>query len=300
VEQAVEDAGFDSLKSAQEALAPVGGANGETWLKGRRQEINAYHQDLTAARQSVEDLQKSTEGFVYADLPAMDLALNRLGEQLSAREKEAKAFDRRAVNHREVRDLVKRFRALLRRDENAYREIQVLSRLANGSNNEGGKLTFDRYVMGAAFRDILKAANFRLSVLSGGKYELLHRTGGNAASRAAGLDIDVLDNVTGESRRAGSLSGGESFQVSMALALGLWDVATARAGGLQMDVMYIDEGFGSLDDSVLDRAISVLDALAGSNRQIGIISHVHKLEESIPRKLVVEGTDTGSRIRLIV
>ena len=301
LEQAVEDAGFDSLKSAQEALVPVGSANGEAWLKGRRQEINAFHQDLTAARQSVEDLQKSTEGFVYADLPAMDLALRGIQEQLGVREKEAKEVDRRAVNHREVRDLVKRVRALLRRDEDAYREIQLLSRLANGtSNEEGGKLTFDRYVMGAAFRDILRAANFRLSVLSGGKYELLHRTGGNAASRAAGLDIDVLDNVTGESRRAGSLSGGESFQVSMALALGLWDVATARAGGLQMDVMYIDEGFGSLDDSVLDRAISVLDALAGGNRQIGIISHVHKLEESIPRKLVVEGTETGSRIRPVL
>ena len=153
--------------------------------------------------------------------------------------------------------------------------------------------------MGEAFREILAEANQRLQIMTGGRFELIHRLEGARVNAAAGLEIDVVDNNSGTTRRAGSISGGEGFQVSLALALGLSDVAQNHAGGTEIDAMFIDEGFGSLDDAVLDNAIKVLDQIAGGSRQIGIISHVTKLEESIPKKIIVRAGDRGSHIRIV-
>ena len=143
---------------------------------------------------------------------------------------------------------------------------------------------------------ILSAANIHLSVMTSGQYELIHQTRADHKSSQAGLDIDVLDVFTGEQRKPDSLSGGEKFQVSMALALGLSDVVQNLAGGKKIDTMYIDEGFGTLDESVLSKAIEVLTNIAGNQRQIGIISHVDRLEESIQQKIVVKKTDKGSTL----
>ena len=154
--------------------------------------------------------------------------------------------------------------------------------------------------MGSAFKEILDNANRRLQIMSGGKFELIHRTDGNAKYKTAGLDIDVLDIATGKQRKAGSISGGEGFQVSMSLALGLSDVVQNHAGTISMESMFIDEGFGSLHEAVLDSAINVLDQLSGGSRQIGIISHVAKLEESIPKKLIVKGSSKGSSVKTVL
>ena len=116
----------------------------------------------------------------------------------------------------------------------------------------------------------------------------------------AGLDIEVLDRNTGRQRESASLSGGESFIVSLALALGLSDVVRSHAGGQSLDTLFIDEGFGSLDDDVLDKAMNVLGGLTGDDHQlVGIISHVSRLEESIVQKLVVSGSPEGSRVRIV-
>ena len=112
-----------------------------------------------------------------------------------------------------------------------------------------------------------------------------------------GSEIEILDNSTGQSRPSDSLSGGEAFFTSLALALGLSDVVQNHAGGKQMDALFIDEGFGSLSEDVLEKALEVLGQLAESNRLVGIISHVDKLEESIPQKLRVKKTARGSTIR---
>ena len=169
-----------------------------------------------------------------------------------------------------------------------------------GASGEGGKLSFDRYVMGAVFREILEMANRRMELMSGGRYELVHKTGADRKNAKAGLEIEVLDNSTGQQRPSGSLSGGEAFFTSLALALGLSDVVQSHAGGRQMDALFIDEGFGTLSDDVLDKALDVLNQLTEGKRLVGIISHVDKLSESIPQKIRVRSGEKGSTLSLEV
>ena len=181
--------------------------------------------------------------------------------------------------------------ALANTDE-AWTRLDEMGRCGIGVQSEGGKLSFDRYVMGAVFREILEMANRRLAVISGGRYELIHRTTASRVNANAGLEIEVLDVTTGKQRSSASLSGGEAFYTSLALALGLSDVVQNHAGGKKLDALFIDEGFGTLDDDMLGKALEVLNQLTEGNRLVGIISHVDKLDASIPQKIVV--TNNGS------
>ncbi|MDE7200111.1 MAG: SMC family ATPase, partial [Lachnospiraceae bacterium] len=160
-------------------------------------------------------------------------------------------------------------------------------------------LSFDRYVMGYVFREILEMANRRLAVMSGGRYELIHEINAQRGNAAAGLEMSVFDMTTGKRRPAQSLSGGEAFFVSLALALGLSDVVQNHAGGKQLDALFIDEGFGSLDSDVLDRALAVLNRLTEGKRLVGIISHVDRLEESIPQQIRVKNSENGSTLEIV-
>ena len=159
-------------------------------------------------------------------------------------------------------------------------------------------LSFDRYVMGYVFREILEMANQRLDIISGGRYELIHEVNARRDNAIAGLEISVLDMATGKSRPSSSLSGGESFFVSLALALGLSDVVQNHAGGTQLDALFIDEGFGSLDNGTLDMALEALNQLTAGKCLVGIISHVGKLEENIPQKIRVKNSEQGSSLEI--
>ena len=142
---------------------------------------------------------------------------------------------------------------------------------------------------------VTEKANLRLMEMSGNRYELLRKRGERSDGRKkAGLDLEVFDGNTGRARPAATLSGGETFLASLSLALGLADVVQEYAGGVHLDAMFIDEGFGSLDSESLDLAMKTLQELKGQNRLIGLISHVGGLEERIPAKLRVTKTQTGS------
>ena len=157
-------------------------------------------------------------------------------------------------------------------------------------------MSFERYVMGAVFKEILQMANYRLDRMSGGRYELTHKTTADRSNSAAGLDLDICDNLADAQRNVAGLSGGEKFYTSLSLALGLSDVAQQHSGGKRMDTLFIDEGFGSLDNDRLDKVLEVLNQLAEGNRLIGIISHVEKLDECIPQKIRVQAGSSGSTL----
>lgn len=185
----------------------------------------------------------------------------------------------------------------------AREEVTFLSRLndlANGGEQGFKNVTFERYVLGAILDEVVYAANLRLQKMSRSRYSLERSdyTGGGRGKQ--GLDLAVMDAFTGQSRPANTLSGGETFLASMALALGLADVIQSYAGGIHMDTMFIDEGFGTLDPDTLELAMETLVQLQSSGRLIGMISHVPELKNRIPAHLEVTRGDDGSTAKFII
>ena len=182
-------------------------------------------------------------------------------------------------------------------------EVEFLSRLndlANGGEQGFKNVTFERYVLGAILEEVVYAANLRLQKMSRSRYSLERSdyTGGGRGKQ--GLDLAVMDAFTGQSRPANTLSGGETFLASMALALGLADVIQSYAGGIRMDTMFIDEGFGTLDPDTLELAMETLVKLQSSGRLIGMISHVPELKTRIPAHLEVTRGDDGSSAKFVI
>ncbi len=175
------------------------------------------------------------------------------------------------------------------------RTYRVVGGLYDVIRGQETGINLERFVLGALLDDVTRKANIRLSVMSGGRYQLQRALGERAdARKKAGLDLEVMDSYTGKARPASTLSGGETFLASLSLALGLADVVQEYAGGVRLDSMFIDEGFGSLDQETLDLALKTLAGLQGQNRLIGIISHVSELEERITTRLRVDRTKKGS------
>ena len=183
--------------------------------------------------------------------------------------------------------------------EAAYLLVGGLSRTANGELAGRQKLAFEQFVQASYFSRILTEANRRLRVMSEGRFELLRRENASDFRSPSGLDLDVLDNYTGKVRTVKSLSGGESFKASLSLALGLSDVIQSYAGGVEIDTMFIDEGFGALDAESLEQAIRTLSGLASGNRLVGIISHVSELQEQIDRQVIVKKGVSGSTLQVV-
>ncbi len=179
-----------------------------------------------------------------------------------------------------------------------YELYKSVSNAANGTNSKN--ITFERFVLAAFLEDILKAANMRLEKMTGNRYYLQRTEELRKYGRTGGLELEVFDNNTGRARQVKTLSGGETFMASLAMALGLSDVVQSTAGGVKLDTIFIDEGFGSLDPDALEQAIEVLVELHEAGRVVGIISHVTELKDRIDAKLVVEAGPSGSKARFVV
>ena len=173
-----------------------------------------------------------------------------------------------------------------------------LSDTANGTLSERRKIAFEQYVQSVYLDRILLQANQRLKGMTSGRYSLLRKEEAADLRSQSGLDLDVLDRHTNKTRSVKTLSGGESFKASLALALGLSDVIQQYAGGIQVEAMFVDEGFGSLDQDSLALAIDTLIQLSDSNRMVGIISHVSELRERIDKKIIIEKGLAGSSVKL--
>lgn len=178
-------------------------------------------------------------------------------------------------------------------EEEKYKTIGRLSKIINGDNAR--KISFERYVLAAYFEDIISAANIRFSKMTNSRFELLRKEELGDKRKGQGLDLEVFDNYTGKSRDVKTLSGGESFKASLAMALGLADVVQRYSGGIQLDTIFIDEGFGTLDPESLDIAIDCLIDLQDNGRVVGVISHVQELKDRIDVKLEVTSTNKGSK-----
>ena len=185
--------------------------------------------------------------------------------------------------------------------EHQYTWVKALSNTAGGNLAGKEKIMLETYIQMHYFDRIIDHANTRLMIMTGGQYDLIRRKEALNNRGQSGLDLDVIDHYNGSERSVKSLSGGESFMASLALALGLADVIQASAGGIKLDTMFIDEGFGSLDEDSLSQAIRALTSLADGSRLVGIISHVGDLQQKIDKQIVVTKDKAGgSRAQVIV
>ena len=187
----------------------------------------------------------------------------------------------------------------LQKSEAGLTLMRSLSDTASGALSGKAKVQLETYVQMAFFDRIIARANLRLLKMSDGQYELIRRQEASSNASQSGLDLDVIDHYNGSERDVRTLSGGESFKASLSLALGLADEIQSSAGGISLDTMFVDEGFGTLDEESLRQAIRTLTELGRGNRLVGIISHVPELKEKIDRQIVVTKEPAGgSSVRI--
>ena len=240
-----------------------------------------------------EQLQKMPE----QDITALENKYNSLETQQKQLDTEHKNIFNRISTNKSIYNKIKDGIIALEKQDKYCTMLKRLSDTANGEIS-GKKLTFENYILAFYFEQIVAAANERFYRMTSGQYKLVRRKDGINGRAQGGLELDVMDFYTGKVRNVRTLSGGESFKASLSLALGLSDVIQLGAGGVEIDAMFIDEGFGSLDAESLDAAMCILESLAGDNRQIGIISHVSELRNRIERKILVTRKMQGSDLKL--
>jgi exonuclease SbcC len=204
-------------------------------------------------------------------------------------------IENRIKTNKDKKDKISSQREIYEAARKEYSCCERLYNLVKGNIKGKGKITLEQYIQAAGFDSIIAAANRRLLPMSGGQFEMYRQEGSSDNRTGEFLNLEVLDNYTGHRRPVGSLSGGESFMASLALALGLSDTVSSHLGGVQMDALFVDEGFGTLDKKSIDNAMEILMRLSSTNKLVGVISHREELVESIPQQIKVTKTREGSR-----
>lgn len=261
------------------------------------QEIQAFHDAQVAARARLSRVGETVRGKVRPDLTALET------DAANAQAQVDKLFEERArveERNKQIGSSVAELKSLQGEQGGMEARLAVVGRVAevaNGKNING--ITLQRYVLAALLEDVLAAASHRLRLMSRGRFDLQRATERMDLRAAGGLDLLVYDAYTGTTRPVQTLSGGESFLASLSLAMGLADVVQSYAGGIRLETIFIDEGFGSLDPETLELAFQALGELLKSGRLVGVISHVAELTEWIPARLEVTKGKNGSHARLV-
>lgn len=257
-------------------------------------ELESYRMRLAAAGELYAHLQESTKNSKLHDLTEEQ---ERLAGERSGREealRELKLWERQLAGVRRTKALMADRLKRVEEQTRQYGYVKDLENIAVGNNK--ARLVFEQYVLAGYFEEILRAANIRFRKMTGGRYEMSRVPQVGDGRVKDNLEIQVMDFYTGKCRSVRTLSGGESFKASLALALGMSDVIQSINGGIRVDTLFVDEGFGALDEESLEQACATLMGLVERRRMIGLISHVPQLREKIENQLVVEKTGSGSRI----
>ena len=245
-------------------------------------------------------LENSIKDFENYDVEKLLQKLAELENTKSEENEKAKLVYYRTENNKSLlKEIRARSRDLAQLDKK-YVWLKSLSETANGDISGKEKITLETFVQMTYFDRILRKANLRLLTMSDGQYELIRRHDAETLKKNEGLALDVLDHFNGSTRSVSTLSGGESFMASLSLALGRSDEIQSSSGGIKLDTMFVDEGFGSLDDEALDRALSALNSLSQGGRLVGIISHIDALASRIDNKIIVtKDRQNGSFAKIV-
>lgn len=266
--------------------------NAQSALSDSDKKIAGYNASIT-------ELSKQLSSDCDLDKEAETKKKAELSEKRTADDDAAKALHTRIESNTKVLANIQAKVGDLDTLEKRYTWLKALSNTANGNISGKEKVMLETYIQMTYFDRIIARANTRFMVMSGGQYELKRRREAENNRSQSGLDLDVIDHYNGTERSVKTLSGGESFKASLSLALGLSDEIQASAGGVKLDTMFVDEGFGSLDEESLDQAMKALSSLADGNRLVGIISHVADLKNRIDKQIVVEKRSRGEARRVL-
>ncbi|PQJ43063.1 exonuclease SbcC [Vibrio campbellii] len=286
--QALQASAFED--EAQFLASKVDEAEMQVW----QQEIDAFKQTQIKLEQTLADLNSTLKDLVLPDLEEHNVKLNSIQQgYVEARnqlDSTRSLFERLEKVRNDIATLHDKNTKL----EDEYKVFGTLYDVASGKT--GSRISLHRFVLGVLLDDVLIQASQRLSLMSKGRYILARKTEGFKGAAGRGLDLVVEDSYTGKTRDVATLSGGESFMAALALALGLSDVVQSYSGGIRLDTLFIDEGFGSLDPESLDLAIQTLVDLQQTGRMIGVISHVSELKEQMAQRIDVEPSRLGSTV----
>lgn len=314
--QAAQHAAHDEIEKQQaklpfqterEARAEISRLDGlrnqaDAALAQAEQALRAEEKTLAELRGSLQQLSeqvKTAEGAQY-DAGTERAEQTRLSGLRQQRRAEADVVIARIETNKAQLTRIKEGAAELSEKERHYAWVSELSNTANGTVAGSEKMTLETYIQTTYFDRILRRANTRLMIMSDAQYELVRRKSADNIKSQSGLELDVLDHYNGTLRSVKTLSGGESFKASLSLALGLSDEISSSVGGIRLDTMFVDEGFGSLDEDSLHAAIQALAELTEGHRLVGIISHVGELKQQIDKQLVVtKDRAGGSQVEVI-
>lgn len=263
-----------------------------------RQGVEEYKDDRKRTQTEVTRLTEETKDRHPQDIEQMVSARKELEAKKAAADEWMQAVRTRLAANEKTLKALQKAEGERRANEAEYLLCSGLSKTANGELPGKQKLAFEQYVQASYFEQIIVEANKRLRFMTDSRFELLRREEAADYRSQTGLELDVLDNYTGKTRTVKSLSGGESFKASLSLALGLSDVIQSYAGGVEVDTMFIDEGFGALDAESLEQAIRTLSSLTSGDRLVGIISHVSELKERIDKQVVIQKGVSGSTVKI--
>lgn len=294
---------FESKARAEEEISSLTKAAEKirSSIESARKKLGECNEGIASLKSAREEILKRLDGGAEIDNEKEAARQAVLEEKLDAIEKEEKTVHSRISANRTCLENIKAKAGSLIESERKYSWVKALSNTANGNISGKEKIMLETYIQMNYFDRIVARANSRLMIMTDGQYDLVRRREALTKQSQSGLDLDVIDHYNGSQRSVKSLSGGESFKASLALALGLADEIQSSAGGIKLDTMFIDEGFGSLDEDSLSQAMKALTSLADNDRLVGIISHVGELKQKIDKQIVVtKDKSSGSRAEIIV
>jgi len=259
--------------------------------------LDKYDADVSGARGAEKALLQTLAGHPRPEMAALKDSLDSTRGAFEQTERAYQAYDRRLSALSDARKKLKQAQQIAIDIDAQYAVVGTLSDAASGKT--GQRVSLQRFVLSVLLDDVLVEASQRLKIMSKGRYALYRQREKGKGGGASGLELMVEDAYTGKQRPVATLSGGESFMAALALALGLSDVVQAYAGGIHLDTLFIDEGFGSLDPESLDLAVTTLIDLQATGRMVGVISHVPELKEQIDVRLDVIADKGGSRTRIV-
>ena len=293
---------YDSRRTAEAKAKELGDqlVRMKKALADAEQKYRDSAQKIAGYQAGTEQLQKQLEGDSGLDRAAETERKQTLAGQRSSRIEDSRRIAVRLEANRDALKNIREKAGDLETLEKRYAWIRALSNTANGNITGREKIMLETYIQMTYFDRIIARANRRFLVMSGGQYELKRRREAENNKSQSGLELDVIDHYNGTERSVKTLSGGESFKASLSLALGLSDEIQSSAGGVRLDTMFVDEGFGSLDEESLGQAMNALAGLTEGNRLVGIISHVAELREKIDKQIVVTKEKSGgSRAEIV-